>query len=92
MTSIDEQRGLHAVTVTAFAGPTTHLRLDAPREYQSATGETALIGWVLEISNGRRGQFPVFTLHVEDPATLWELHDLIAATLPPRAEAGGPDA
>lgn len=76
---------LRNVTFTAFVGPDTPLKLHAPRDYVDATDEPGRTDWIL-----RFGWFgpALVTLHVEDPAKLWELHDLIAATLPPREQDG----
>jgi hypothetical protein len=78
----------HGVTVTAFMSPGTQFKLHPPRDYTGSTGATGRTNWIVEITN-RLGAYPTFTLHAEDPSVLWELHDLIAATLPPREQNGG---
>jgi hypothetical protein len=83
----DPYSRLHSISITAFMENDTTIELQPPREFAAYDGEMALTDWIL-----RFGVSPRITLHVPDPAKLWELHDLIAATLPPRAEGGASDA
>jgi hypothetical protein len=87
---VSDHEGLHQVSLSAFMGPATELKLTPPRDYESAWGTTERTSWILQISN-RRGMAPMVTLHVQDPAVLWELHDLIRAALSPRTTEGGSD-
>jgi hypothetical protein len=80
MTASDQ---LRSVEITAFVGVGTEFALKPPRDYV-LSGTPGRTSWILRI-----GGFPRITLHVDDPATLWELHDLIAATLPPREQGDG---
>jgi hypothetical protein len=80
MTASDQ---LRSVEITAFVGVGTEFALKPPRDYV-LSGTPGRTSWILRISTG----MPQITLHVDDPAKLWELHDLIAATLPPREQAG----
>jgi hypothetical protein len=85
-----EDDRLYNVAISAFMGPRTDFELKEPRDYVSpVTGEPGRTGWILHISIRER---PSITLYVDDLAKLWELHDLIAATLPPRTEGGASDA
>jgi hypothetical protein len=81
----NDRQDLHSITMTAFVGPATPLRLEPPRDYVDGAGATAHTNWILRVGWAAS----LLTLHVDDPAKLWELHDLIAATLPPREQDRG---
>jgi hypothetical protein len=77
--------GLRNADFSAFVEADTGFSLRPPRDHVTPAGNRIPGSWVLSIGTAS----PNVILHVDDPAKLWELHDLIAATLPPREQDGG---